>query len=343
MITLHGCYSLPIFISLLSSVALMGCQTASFSKATELTSSITVPKEVSLSTIPLPQLLERLTYYDWQLTQVKGADGKIKPFKHQPLLVMDLTLDSLHFAEGCHRYEVFFNQTYQPPYLYRFSNFKTLMAASCQNGDKSDIQSALEHLFKPYDDNNFKFEPLSSSQSRPKMALSIANSATLIFSGTTKSQQHVSGIPITHELLQRYRWRLIRATDDNQKLIDDFHQPDVPITASFSTDKLRQSFGFSIGPHGTGGAYALSVNQTLLTGSDPSPAISFGTRLDNIRAKFTSVALNPSQLILNKQPEMASPQDGSQYSPQISPHYLLTQKVETGETLIWQSEEKPQR
>ena len=203
MITLHRCYSLPIFISLLSSVALMGCQTASFSKATELISSTTVPKEVSLSTIPLPQLLERLTYYDWQLTQVKGADGKIKPFKHQPLLVMDLTLDSLHFAEGCHRYEVFFNQTYQPPYLYRFSNFKTLMAASCQNGDKSDIQSALEHLFKPYDDNNFKFEPLSSSQSHPKMVLSIANSATLIFSGAPKAQQDISGIAITHELLQR--------------------------------------------------------------------------------------------------------------------------------------------
>ena len=337
MITPKRCYYLPLFMSLLSSVALIGCQTTSFSKATELDSlSTNINSEVSLTTVPLPQLPEHLTYYDWQLTQVKGTNGKIKRFKHQPPLIMDLSLDHLLFSEGCHRYQVFFNQTYQPPYLYRFSNFKTPMAENCQNGSKSDIQSALEHLFRPYGDNNFKFEPLPSSQSRPKMALAIKDSATLIFSGTPKPQQHVSGIPITHELLQRYRWRLIRATDQSQQVIKDFHQPDIPITASFSTDTLRQTFGISVGRHGMGGAYALSVNQTLLTNSDPVLAISYGKRLDDIMMKFVSMALSSSQLILNRHSETVSSQDNTQ----ISSRYLLTQKLTTGETLVWQNADK---
>ncbi|WP_169392976.1 MULTISPECIES: hypothetical protein [Psychrobacter] len=327
-------------IATLSLTFLVGCQTAPLSKSANQNSASPTFKNMSLNAVSPQQLLERLTYYDWQLIQVKSATGKTKPFRHDPPLLMDVTPNSLMFSEGCYRYQVFLSDVLGRTYLYSFNNFRTLEALPaliCQNSgtdDSSEIRSTLERLFVPYGDVGFNFEVLSASQPQPKIALSINNGAALIFSGKAKPQQSVSGIPITHELLQRYNWRLIRATDANQNLIDDFHQPDIPITASFFTDEYRQQFGVSVGQHGSGGSYVLSVNQTLLTQTDPSIAISFGERLDNIWRKFVVVALKPSQLILTEQ------QAPSQNSNQTSPRYLLTQRVESGETLVWENEVK---
>lgn len=324
-----------ITIAALSLTFLVGCQTTSLSKVTDRTSiNISDAKEVDLNAVPSQQLLERLTYYDWELIQVKDSGGKTKPFHYKPPLVMDVAPDHLSFNKGCQRYQMFTDETYQPPFRYRFSNFKTLSEENCQHSNKSEIQSALERLFIPYGDTAFKFEPLASNQSRPRMALSIKDSATLIFSGKAKTQYHVSGIPITHELLERYRWRLIRATDSRQRPINDFHELDIPILAHFSTDELRQTFGVSVGRHGVGGSYALSLNQTLLTSSDPILAISFGERLDSIMIKFVSMAFRPSQLILNEKKQTIAI---STIHPTKS-EYLLTQKVKTGETLVWKNE-----
>lgn len=324
-------------IAALSLTFLVGCQTAPLSKTANQNSASPTFKNVSLNAVPKPQLLERLTYYDWQLIQVKSATGKTKPFRHDPPLLMDIFPNRLMFHEGCHRYQVFINDVIGRPYLYRFNNFRTLPAQTCQNSDHSEIRAALEHLFVPYGDVGFNFNILSESQPQPKIALSINNGTALIFSGKAKPQQSISGIPLTHELLERYNWRLVRATDAKQQRIDDFYQPDVPIAASFSTDERRQHFGASVGQQGIGGSYVLSVNQTLLTQTDPSPAISFGKRLDNIWRKFVVVALRPSQLMLTEQ------QAPSQNSNQFSPRYLLTQKAESGETLVWESEVKPKR
>lgn len=333
-------------ITALSLTFLVGCQTASLSKTINQNSASPTYKNVSLNAVPKQQLLERLTYYDWELIQVKGTDGKTKPFRHDPPLIMDIAPNRLAFSEGCYHYQVFIDDVIAKPYLYSFNNFRTLealKAQTCQNNDdnNSEIRAALERLFVPYGDVGFNFDVLSESQPQPKIALSINNGAALIFSGKAKPQQSVSGIPITHELLQRYQWRLIRATDANQNLINDFHQPDIPISARFATDERGQRFGMSVGQHGSGGSYVLSMNQTLLTQTDPSPAISFGERLDEIWLKFVGIALRPSQLILTEIQKTAS-QNISQTS-QTRPRYLLTQKVETGETLIWESEAKPKR
>ncbi len=330
-------------ITALSLAFVVGCQTAPLSKVTDPTSPNKASNNISLNAVPKPQLLERLTYYDWQLIQVKSKNGKTEPFRHDPPLLMDIFPNRLVFREGCHRYHVFIDDVIGRPYLYRFNNFRTLEtlpAQTCQNSgtdDNSEIRSALERLFVPYGDVGFNFEVLSKSQPQPKIALSINNGAALIFSGKEKPQQRISGIPITHELLQRYNWRLIRATDANQQRIDDFYQPDIPITASFANDERGQRFGMSVGQHGSGGSYVLSVNQTLLTQTDPSLAISFGERLDNLWRKFVVVALRPSQLMLTEQPAP------SQITNQSRPRYLLTQKAESGETLVWESEARLNR
>jgi len=330
-------------ITALSLAFVVGCQTAPLSKVTDPTSSNTASNNISLNAVPKQQLLERLTYYDWQLVQIKNINGKTKPFRHDPPLLMDIAPNQLVFSEGCYRYQVFIDDVIARPYLYSFNNFRTLealKAQTCQNNDdnNSEIRAALERLFVPYGDVGFNFEVLSASQPQPKIALSINNGTALIFSGKAKPQQTVSGVPLTHELLERYNWRLIQATDTNQQLINDFHQPDIPITASFSTDERGQRFGMSVGQHGSSGSYVLSVNQTLLTQTDPSLAISFGERLDDIWLKFVGVALRPSQLILTENQKSASP--NTNQSSQTSPRYLLTQKIKTGETLVWESEPK---
>lgn len=334
----------PLSLSLITTLSLsfvVGCQNAPLATTTSQNSANITPKNMSLNGVPKQQLLERLTYYDWELIQVKSKNGKTKPFRHDPPLIMDVSPNRLAFSEGCYRYQVFIDDVIAKPYLYSFNNFITLPAQTCQNSDNSDIRAELERLFIPYGDVGFNFEVLSKSQPQPKLALSINNGVALIFSGKAKPQQSVSGIPITHELLERYNWRLVRATDANQQLIDDFHQPDVPISAGFSTDERGQRFGMSVGQHGSGGSYVLSVNQTLLTQTDPSLAISFGERLDEIWLKFVVVALSPSQLILTENQKAVS-QNTNQIS-QARPRYLLTQKVKSGETLVWENEAKPNR
>lgn len=89
-----------------------------------------------------------------------------------------------------------------------------------------------------------------------------------------------------------------------------------------------------VGRHGISGTYVIAPNQTLLTNSDPSPAISFGKRLDDIWLKFIGTALSPSQLVLNKLSSIDINTTPSQSQ------YLLTQKTEKGDTLTWQSEPK---
>lgn len=315
--------------------SLIGCQT----HTNQATKVATHSQTAGLKNVPKQQLLERLTYYNWTLIQIKNVAGKSTPFYHQPPLIMNVAPDRLLFNEGCHHYQVFINETIQPPFQYRFSNFKTGSADNCQNDNKSEIQLALERLFNPYSDTTFKFEPLLQNQSKPMMALNIKDSAMFIFSGNKKPQLPVSGITLTHELLERYQWQLVRATDNNQNKIDTFYQPDIPIKVSFSTDQYRQHFGMSIGRHGISGTYALAPNQTLLTASDLSPAISFGKRLDTIRLKFARIALKPSQLILNQQLDIAVTSDVNR----VNPRYLLTQKVETGETLVWQNAKRELR
>lgn len=311
--------------------AFLGCQT----HITQTTKVTTHSQTVGLKNVPKQQLLERLTYYDWTLIQIKNADDKTTPFYHKPPLIMNVEPNRLLFTEGCHHYQVFINEAIQPPFEYRFNNFKTRLEDRCQDDNKSEIRPALERLFRPYGDTTFKFEPLSQRQSSAKIALAINDSTKLIFSGKKKPERPISGIPLTHELLERYSWQLIDAIDSNRNKIDNFYQPDIPISVSFSTEPYRQQFVMSVGRHGIGGTYALGINQTLLTASDPSPAISFDKRLDTIMLEFARVALSPSQLILNEQKQMAASS-----ANQTQAQYLLTQKVETGETLVWQNEEK---
>lgn len=172
-------YYLSLFIGVFSATALLGCQT----HIDQSSQTITDSKIVTLKNIPKPQLIERLTYYDWELTQVTDADGKSTPFNHKPPLIITVAPDRLLFNEGCHHYHVFISETYQPNFPYRFSNFRTGLTDSCQNDEKSEIRLALERLFRSYGDTAFKFEPLPDNQSQPKIALVINDSTALVFNG----------------------------------------------------------------------------------------------------------------------------------------------------------------
>lgn len=337
--------TLTLIIGSLLSVALVGCQTTDLMHINKTGSVNSDINDENWSTYtPQSYLLQTLTNYDWQLTQIKGTDNKVKPFIHQPSLFMEVRPNLLLFKEGCQRYRTFFNETYKLPYPYSFSDSSQTILNQCKNDDEGAIQSALDSIFKSNINVYFKFEPLTkysfSKDNAKKMALAMDNGVTLLFTGTPKSEQEISGLPITNTLLEQYQWRLINATDDKNQLIDDFTDVDAPITGQFHTDEYRQIAGFSVGCNGAGGPYSLSANHTLFIGGGPRTMISCGKKLDDIQLKFGSlISYSASTLTLTMQEKAATSENGNQ----ILPYYLLTQKLDSGETLIWKNEKEVTR
>lgn len=347
MMTLKQLATLSLLIGSLSSVALVGCQSTELnhSNKTGAVNSDTNNEDWSTST-PQSYLLQTLTKYDWQLTQVAGMNNKGQPFRHKPPLIMDIRPSSLLFKEGCHRYKFFIENAYPMPYPYSISHLVD-SANDCDTqsnvASKGAIQQSLETIFSPRSNLYFNFEPVTLKSkffipnSSKQLALNINNDMTLIFTGMPKPEQKTSGLSITNELLERYQWRLISANDDKNQLISEFSNADVPITGGFYTDSHRRTAGFSVGCNGVSGTYALAVNQTLLIGSNPQTMIGCGDLLNKIESNFSRTMLNSiSQLTLNVQENKPT----SKNLTQALPNYLLTQKLETGETLVWKNEKK---
>ena len=334
-------------IGLLSSVVLFGCQSTSLN-STEFTNPAVDNDNWSDST-PKPRLFQTITKYQWQLTHVTDESGQIQPFNHKPPLIMQVRPDILLFEEGCHRYQGSFKAMRPLPYPYSLPDIRDLpdncIAISHSGSDlnKGDIQRALEIVFAPYSDSYFRFDPvlpaspLFSNRVAKQLALKTDKGRTFIFSGTAKLEKQISGLPITNELLKRYQWLLIKATDNTNKTINNFNYPDIPITASFRLDSHNQGVGFFAGCNGVGGSYALSTNQTLLIGASPSTLMGCGDLINGIEDYLDRIMHNSSSQLTLTLPDITSTSNISSVS---IPNYLLTQKLDTGETLVWKNEVK---
>lgn len=168
-----------------------------------------------------------------------------------------------------------------------------------------------------------------------------------IFSGTAMPKRAVSGLTITNEILERYQWHLISATDHTNRPISQLNHPNVPITASFDIDSYNhsdyqqgafsQSVGFFTGCNGVGGSYALSTNQTLLIGASPSTLMGCGDLINGIEDYLDRIMHNSSSQLTLTHPDITSI---SNISSVPIPGYLLTQELDSGETLIWKNEIK---
>jgi len=346
-----------VVISTLLPLALLGCQTNSLNHSAQ-TSTVIDDKNWSAST-PKPRLLQTITKYEWQLTHVTDENGQTQSFNHKPPLIMQVRPDTLLFEEGCHRYQGSFKAMRPLPYPYSLPDIRDLpdncIAISHSGSDlnKGDIQRALEIVFAPYSDSYFRFDPvlpsspLFSKKASKQLALTTDKGKMFIFSGTAMPKRAVSGLTITNEILERYQWHLISATDHTNRPISQLNHPNVPITASFDIDSYNhsdyqqgafsQSVGFFTGCNGVGGSYALSTNQTLLIGASPSTLMGCGDLINGVEDYLDRIMHNSSSQLTLTHPDITSI---SNISSVPIPGYLLTQKLESGETLIWKNEVK---
>lgn len=349
-----------VVISTLLPLALLGCQTNSLNHSAQ-TSTVIDDKNWSATTLE-SRLFQTTTKYEWQLTHVSDDNGQIKPFNQKLPLIMEVHPSLLTFTEGCQRHQVSFDMWLPLPYLYGQINVRepsdnctTVSHSIIENSNnkntiKNKTGNVISGVFIPYSDTAFRFDPVlpnsaqNSNKTLKQLALKTNKGKTLIFSGTPKPEYPVAGMPLTNELLERYQWRLISATDDTNKTINKFNRLDVPITANYrlgshdysnpQQSNFSQGIGFSVGCNGVGGSYALSANQTLLIGGNPSTMVGCGDDIDDIESSLSRLMLySSSQLTLiniDKQ-RVSHPSDNSESS------YLLTQKLESGETLIWKN------
>lgn len=362
-------------ISLLSSMSLLGCQTNNLTRTAQTSATIN-DKNWSATTLK-PRLFQTATNYEWQLTHISDDKGLIKPFNQKLPLTMEVHPDFLTFTEGCQTQDVYFSMWLPLPYPYTYPDLRDLShnctvvdhanirSKNYKSGIQGDAERVLNSTFishTRYADVAFRFDPITpmsaqfSNQTFKQLALKTSAGKTLIFSGIPKPEHSMAGIPITNELLERYKWRLIRATDKTGKAIRGLIRADIPIIATYQLDIYDQSdnepeqdyqqgaYGQSVrvsgGCNGIGGPYALSTSQTLLTGGFPSTMVSCDDTIDDVETRFRRMMLySASQLTLGHLENYPLSGSVNELNEQ-KPSYLLTQKLESGETLIWKNEPK---
>ncbi len=361
-------------ISALLPLALLGCQTNSLNHSAQ-TSTVIDDKNWSATTLK-PRLFQTITGYDWQLTHVSNDEGNLIRLDLQPPLTMDVRPDLLTFDDGCYRHLVSFDMWLPLPYPYTDASVQDttkspVTAADCTaiyqattqdwRGNTiipSDTAHLLNTTFGRYAGTNFTFDPViiqplrATKTLEKQLALKTSKGKNLIFTGTPKPKHAVAGIPLTNELLERYRWQLLQVTDKTGTVMSEFTQTEKPITLSYGLDNYGgdesdekngfepgiygQSFGISVGCNGVSGPYTLSVNQSLLTGSFPSTMMSCGDAIDDIESRLRRMmAHSKSRLILTHADNKAK--TTTEHS---EPNYLLTQKLDSGETLVWKNIKK---
>lgn len=337
-------YRLARFIVFCSILALAGCQSPNNGAATH--NSKTLPMPIASQ---LPEVsIDNLNRYDWQLVQWVDSQGKVAKIAAKPPFMMDVRPDSLIFSYNCQRYDLA-HDSYQLS-GYSSSGVTNITPDSCPTKNSSndfDIAIHLKRLFPQYSSSKFNFEwlsprppslfkKISGQGSTQRLAIHV-NGSQLIFNGTPKPIKPTSGLPITYDLLERYQWRLQSAADANNQTITELSYKDLPITADFYTllNHGSHQASFDSGCNGTGGDYILTPNHELLIGSAPQTLMGCSPKREAAEGKIRALEQSSkSQLTLSK---TASTTNNSEDKPT----YQLTQKLESGETLIWQNAEKP--
>lgn len=161
-----------------------------------------------------------------------------------------------------------------------------------------------------------------------------AQNRKLVFEGTLRPLQLTRGLPINNELLEKYKWRLVSAIDGDKQPITELNYRGVPIYAGFYTNSNLSGAGFSSNCNGVGGPYILTPNNKLLIGAGSQTMMGCGPKREAAEDKIKALEqLSKSQLTL--QQLLNTNTD----DPDL-PYYLLTQQLETSETLIWKNVEE---
>ena len=313
----------------------------------------------------LPELsVESLNRFDWQLVRWIDSKDIVTHVDSDayvggdtlPPLMLDVRPSNLVFKYDCQRYSLHHDGYHD--YTYSSYGVTTTTPASCLINDTqvaSDISEYLTQLFPKYGRGRFNLKVISTPKQSPSKQLSQKLSSSLnkstakkptpyelalnaqdkqfIFEGTPKKLQPTSGLPISYELLKTYRWRLVSAVDSDNKAITEISRPGFPVSAYFGYPIYNEEHqvGFSSDCNGVGGPYILTPDNVLLIGSGPQTMMGCGPKREAAEDKIRELEqLSKSQLNL-EQLSNTNVDDPS------LPYYLLTQKLDTGETLIWKN------
>ena len=368
-------YSLLVFT--LFALALASCYSAPIQSSQQPleteTSAINTPTYVENIEVKDDLVIQWANGYDWQLQQVVDARGKAINVATVPPITIEVAPDDIILTESCQRYSFSSLKMLAPPFPnYGFgdlqvasicadnsldevtiANTVTYSSNESDNNNAKDNSSRIKRLFAQLTSYNYniKLLPLAQSQAQnttnaaPKrLALNFENGASLIFVGTSRNLFKPTGLPISNELLERYKWRLVSGTsnnyDDNGKLISrtpisDFYYPDFPITLYFSAERDQYASFQANCNNGIGGPYALLKDNTLLIGSGLQTVMGCGYQGNKAETTLSGLMdRSKSKLTLSLQPNKST-----STTPTDFPHYNLLQAMQTGETLVWQNEE----
>lgn len=351
-------------LGILSLAVLSGCQTTNNDANEPLVNQTSIPVESNeIITFPqnedndyiaswkLPELpIERLNRFDWQQVGLIDENNIVTKIESEQSLKLDIRPNNLVFKYDCQRYRVY-HDSYQD-YHYTSYDITTITPSSCLIKDQQvagDISEYLVQLFPKYGRGHFTFRIIPTSDLLPsfhKLALKNQTSHMLVintqdkqllFEGKVRTLKPISGLPIDYDFLEKYKWRLVNAVDSKQENIEEITHSDYPVTANFRSllnNSDEHQAGFYSDCNGVGGSYILTADHMLLIGSAPQTMIGCDTKREAAEDKIRELEqLSKSQLSLKRLSTIST--DNSSL-----PHYLLTQKLETGETLIWQNEKK---
>ncbi len=374
-------YSLAVFIVLATGLAscysapIQTSQQFAIIENTSINTARNMPTAIEEIEMKDDLVTQWANGYDWQLQQVVDAQGKAINVATVPPITIEVAPDDITLTESCQRYSFSSLKMLAPPFPnYGFgdlqvasicadtsldevtiANTVTSRSNDNDNNNAKDNSSRIKRLFAQLTSYNYnlKLLPLAQSQSQaqtttnaaPKrLALNFENGASLIFTGTSRNLFKPTGLPISNELLERYKWRLVGGTsnnyDDNGKLISrtpisDFYYPDFPITLYFSAERDQYASFQANCNNGIGGPYALLKDNTLLIGSGLQTVMGCGYQGNKAETTLSGLMdRSKSKLTLSLQPNKST-----STTPTDFPHYNLLQTMATGETLVWQNEE----
>ena len=352
------------FISMLGVTGLVGCQTIDNSKIEPITAKAPKPVDTDERIITFPQSddneyigswklpelpVESLNRFDWKLVRWIDDQDVVTHVDSDsyaggdsvPPLMMDVRPSNLVFTYDCQRYRLHHDGYHD--YTYSSYGVTTTTPVSCLINDTqaaSDIADYLNQLFPKYGRGRFNLKvisaPTQTSSKKPnpyELALN-AQDKQFIFEGTPKKLQPISGLPISYELLKTYRWRLVSAVDSNNEAIIELSRPGFPVSAYFGYPIYNDEHqaGFSSDCNGVGGPYILTPDNQLLIGAGLQSMMGCGPKREAAEDKIRELEqLSKSQLTLQQL-------SNTNIDDPSLPYYLLTQKLDTGETLIWKNQ-----
>lgn len=347
--------TLSLLLAISFPAVLIGCQ-SNIVKDNSTPANLIVTGSTTSAPILSEQVInvESVNRFDWKLVRRIDNQGIVNDIDTVSPLMLDVRPSNLVFKYDCQRYRL--NHNGYQDYTYSSYGVTTITQPSCLITDKqaaSNIIQYLEQLFPEYGRGRFNLRITSPSTQTKSKPFSFLNKLTpkkptsyelilnvqdkqLIFEGTLKTLRPVTGLPITYELLKEYQWRLVSAVDSNKNTIIELSRPDFPVTAYFAYPLYNDEHhvGFSSDCNGVGGSYILTPDNKLLIGSSPQTMMGCSPKREAAEDKIRELEqLSKSQLILQR---LAN----TNLDSSSLPYYLLTQKLETGETLIWKNEVK---